>query len=114
EADATDAAVDATSGMVLQYDGKVADTLFHSSSGGRTASALEATGVAVPYLVSVADPYDALSPVHDWGPLLLDAAKVQKELKLQAPIAGLTATAGASGRVRSLQVATDDDASASF
>jgi len=114
ESAATDAAVDSTSGMVVQYDGKIADTLFHSSSGGRTVSSLEATGVAVPYLVSVPDPYDTLSPLHDWGPLLVDAAKVQKELKLTSAIAGLTATDGASGRVKSLEVATDDDASESF
>jgi stage II sporulation protein D len=114
ESAATNAAVDATSGMVLEYGGKVADTLFHSSSGGRTVSSLEATGVAVPYLVSVSDPYDTLSPLHDWGPLLVDATKLQKALKLTSAIAGLTATDGASGRVKSLDVATDDDASTAF
>jgi stage II sporulation protein D len=114
ESAATNSAVDATSGMVVQYNGQVADTLFHSSSGGRTVSSLEATGVAVPYLVSVSDPYDSLSPLHDWGPLLVDATKVQKELKLTSAITGLTATDGASGRVKSLDVATDDDTSASF
>jgi stage II sporulation protein D len=114
ESDATNAAVDATSGMVLEYGGKVADTLFHSSSGGRTMSSLEATGVSVPYLVSVADPYDTLSPVHDWGPLIVDAAAVQKALKLTAAITGLTATDGASGRVKSLDVETDGAAPSSF
>jgi stage II sporulation protein D len=114
EADTTNAAVQATSGMVLQYAGKVADTLFHSSSGGRTVSSLEATGVAVPYLVSVPDPYDTLSPVHDWGPLLLDVAKVEKALKLPSAISALTATDGPSGRVKSLDVTTDDEAPASF
>ena len=114
ESDATNAAVDATSGMVLQYGGKVADTLFHSSSGGRTVSALEATGVAVPYLVSVSDPYDTLSPLHDWGPLLLDATKVQNALKLQSAIAGVTVTDGPSGRVKTLDLATDDESPSSF
>jgi len=98
----------------VQYDGKVADTLFHSSSGGRTVSSLEATGVAVPYLVSVPDPYDTLSPLHDWGPVLLDATRVQKALKLTSAISGLTATDGPSGRVKSLEVTTDDDAPTSF
>ena len=87
ESDTTSAAVSATKGDVVLYDGTVADTLFFSTSGGRTASALEATGTAVPYLVSVPDPYDTLSPYHDWGPMVLDAAKVAKELKLSAPIA---------------------------
>ena len=68
ESPAASAAVDATKGQVVLYDGKVADTLFFSTSGGRTVSALEATGDAVPYLVSVADPYDTLSPLPRLGP----------------------------------------------
>jgi len=105
----TDAAVDATKGQVLTYNGKVADTLFFSTSGGRTASSLEATGVAVPYLVSVADPYDSLSPKHDWGPVLVDATKVAKQLKLAGTIEDVTATNGASGRVKSLALTTDKE-----
>ena len=66
ESDSASAAVDATKGQVVLYSGTVANTLFFSTSGGRTVSALEATGVDVPYLVSVADPYDTLSPYHDW------------------------------------------------
>ncbi len=114
ESDAASAAVDATSGQILTYEGNVADTLFHSSSGGRTVSSLEATGVAVPYLVSVADPYDTLSPVHDWGPVLLDVARVQKALKLLSAITGLTVTDGPSGRVKSVTFATGGDSVASF
>ncbi|HZT16239.1 MAG TPA: SpoIID/LytB domain-containing protein [Gaiellaceae bacterium] len=93
------AAVDATRGRVVLYDGKVADTMFFSTSGGRTASAAEATGRAVPYLVSVPDPYDGLSPYHDWGPVLLDLSRVAKRLKLSAPIDDLQAATGPSGRV---------------
>lgn len=103
----TDAAVDATKGQVLMYGGKVADTLFFSTSGGRTASALEATGVAVPYLVSVPDPYDSLSPYHDWGPVLIDAAKLARELKLTGSLTDATVTNGPSGRVSSLALTTN-------
>ena len=67
----------------MLYDGKVADTLFFSTSGGRTASAAEATGTPVPYLVSVPIRTTRISPYHDWGPVLFDAAKVAKELKLR-------------------------------
>jgi len=109
ETPATDAAVDATKGQVVLYDGKVADTLFFSSSGGRTASALESTGVAVPYLVSVADPYDSISPYHDWGPVLFDAAKVAKELKMVGPIADVQAVNGTSGRVKTMTLSSADD-----
>jgi stage II sporulation protein D len=114
ETAAADAAVDATKGQVVLYRGRVADTLFFSTSGGRTVSALEATGIDVPYLISVPDPYDALSPYHDWGPMLLDAAVVEKQLKLTAPISDLSVTDGPSGRVKSAVVTTADDAQVTF
>ena len=102
-------AVDATKGQVVLYNGKVADTLFFSTSGGRTASAVDATGDAVPYLVSVSDPFDTASPYHNWGPVVLDAAKVAKQLKLAAPIADLQTTTGPSGRVTTVTVVSDDE-----
>ncbi|HEX3805781.1 MAG TPA: SpoIID/LytB domain-containing protein [Gaiellaceae bacterium] len=109
EVPSTDAAVDATKGQVVMYAGKVADTLFFSSSGGRTASALESTGVNVPYLVPVADPYDSIAPYHDWGPVLFDAAALAKQLKLSAPIIGMQAVNGPSGRVKNVTVSSSDD-----
>ncbi len=114
ESPAASAAVDATKGQVVLYNGKVADTLFSSTSGGRTASALEATGTAVPYLVSVADPYDTASPYHDWGPVLFDAAKVAKQLKLAGPLDDLQTTAGASGRVQKATAISSNDTEATF
>jgi stage II sporulation protein D len=109
ESPTSSAAVAATKGQVVLYNGKVADTLFFSTSGGRTASALESTGIAVPYLVPVSDPYDTLSPYHDWGPVVLDAVKVAKTLKLSAPIADVQATPGPSGRIETVTVVSSDD-----
>ena len=61
------AAVLATRGRVVRYGSTVAQTLFFSTSGGRTASNEEAFGTTpVAYLRSVADPHDDLSPVHTW------------------------------------------------
>ena len=114
ETPATNQAVDATAGLVLDYDSKVADALFHSSSGGRTVSSLEATGVAVPYLVSVADPYDTLSPEHLWGPLLFDAAKLQTTLKLAGAITGAAVSDGPSARVKTLELSIGDAPPVSF
>jgi stage II sporulation protein D len=62
EASSVSAAVDATAGRVVTHGGKVVATLYSASSGGRTSSAAETFGRPVPYLVSVADPYDTLSP----------------------------------------------------
>ena len=106
---ATSAAVDATKGQVVLYKGKVANTLFFSTSGGRTASAFESTGINVPYLVPVADPYDTASPYHDWGPVLFDAASVAKQFKLASSIADVQTLTGPSGRVKSLVVVSDDE-----
>lgn len=104
ETPSASAAVDATRGKVVLYAGKVADTLYFSTSGGRTADAAVATGRAVPYLVSVADPYDTASPYHDWGPVLVDAAKLQKLLALAGPVQSITTTLGRDGRVASAVV----------
>jgi len=38
-----------------------------------------------PYLVSVPDPYDSISPHHDWGPLVFTGAKLAKVLKDEGP-----------------------------
>jgi stage II sporulation protein D len=114
ESPATNAAVDATRGRVVLYDGEVADTLFFSTSGGRTASAADVLGTPIPYLVSVPDPYDTASPYHDWGPVLFDAAKVARKLKIGAPLADVAVTVGASGRVRAVVVTGADESQATF
>jgi stage II sporulation protein D len=99
ETTATNAAIDATAGQVVLYAGKVATTYFFSTSGGKTVSAGDVTGKPVPYLVSVPDPYDTASPYHNWGPMLLDAAKVAKQLKLKGQLTDLQMTLDRTGRV---------------
>ena len=106
ESPAASAALDATAGKVVLYDGKVITAYFFSTSGGRTVSAAEVTGRPVPYLVSVADPYDTASPYHDWGPVLLDAAKVAKQLKTGGALTDLLTTLGPSGRVKEATAVT--------
>lgn len=55
-------AVRATQGLVLTYQGKVIDAVYHSSSGGITASAVEVWGYAIPYLESVESRFEGASP----------------------------------------------------
>jgi stage II sporulation protein D len=114
ESPASNAAVDATNHQVVLYQGKPADTMFFSSSGGRTASSLETTGVNVPYLQSVVDEYDTLSPYHSWGPVMFDLAKVAKALKLASPIASLQITPGSSPRARRVTATLQNGTTASF
>jgi stage II sporulation protein D len=100
----TTAAVQATKGEVMLWEGKPADALFHSTSGGSTLDAVEVFGKAVPYLLGVEDPHSALSPVHRWGPTPVAEAVLRTSLKLRAPVTALTLTRGASGRVARVQV----------
>jgi stage II sporulation protein D len=106
EAASTTAAVNATKGKVVLYQGKVATTFFSSTSGGETESSADWTGTAIPYLVSVPDPYDLLSPYHDWGPVPITAAAVLKALKLTGPITDVTTTPNLAGRVGQLKLTT--------
>ena len=106
ETAAATSAVDATKGQVVMYGKKVATTFFFSTSGGETASSLDIWGTALPYLVPVSDPYDFLSPFHDWGPVPVTAAQLAKTLKLQGPITDATTSLNASGRVSSIDVLT--------
>jgi stage II sporulation protein D len=106
ESPATTAAVNATKRQVLMFDGKVATTYFYSTSGGRTESSLDWIGTALPYLVSVPDPYDAISPYHDWGPVPLTAESIAKALKINSPITDATTVPNAAGRVAKLNFVT--------
>jgi len=100
------AAIEATAGEVLLWEGKPIDALFHSTSGGTTVEAVEVFGKAVPYLAAVDDPHSALSPVHRWGPTPVGEAIIRKGLKLRSPLMGLKLTRGPSGRVTSVQAVT--------
>ena len=100
----TNAAVDATAGQVLLFEGKVATTFFFSTSGGRTASIEDvwARGEAVPYLVGVPDPYDTASPHHTWGPFAFTAAKLTSTFKVPGKLLDVRVTLNPSLRVDEL------------
>src|SRR5215216_6515756 len=97
----TNEAVQETAGEVVMYQGRVARTYFHSSSGGRTASATDVwpDSGTVPYLVSVDDPYDTLSPHHLWGPFVISLARMHKVLKAPGRLVDVRTTVNASARV---------------
>src|SRR5437763_13472689 len=104
EAPTATAAVNATAGQVALYKGKVASTYFFSSSGGRTASVqdLYPDSPPIPYLVSVPDPYDTISPYHDWGPYRYTARKLAHGLKSPGKLLDVQTVAASSGRVQSV------------
>jgi stage II sporulation protein D len=107
ETAATNAAVDATRGQVVMYAGKVAATFFFSTSGGETESIADGWGVApVPYLISVADPFDVLSPYHNWGPVPISAKTFATALKVKGSILDVETTVDPAGRVSRVSVLT--------
>jgi stage II sporulation protein D len=100
------AAVDATKGQVLTYGGKVATTTYSSSTGGWTQSATDAWGGGAPYLVSVKDPYDSVSPWHKWGPVPVTGKTLRAALELSAKPVDATVKRNGSKRVAQLDVTT--------
>jgi len=106
EKPSTNAAVDATAGKVVLYDGAVAKTYFYSTSGGRTASAADVWGGTVPYLVSVPDPYDTISPYHSWGPFAFGGARLGKILHAGGTVRDVHTALNSSGRVTTLTAVT--------
>jgi stage II sporulation protein D len=99
----SNAAIDATAGEVLLYQGKVAVTYFYSTSGGRTAAISDVwNSQPVPYLVSVADPYDSISPHHDWGPLDYTATGLGARLKVPGRLVDIRTNVNSSLRATSI------------
>jgi SpoIID/LytB domain protein len=107
EQPSTDTAVARTAGQVLTWHERAATTYFSSTSGGRTAANEDAwPGTKpVPYLRSVVDPYDTISPYHRWRPQLLSAARLGSRLRV-GPVDDVEVTSALSGWARAVQVRT--------
>jgi stage II sporulation protein D len=82
ETTATNQAVADTRGQVVTYNGQPVVTFFFSTSGGKTED-VENTNLGTqpePWLRSVDDPYDNVSPRHRWTPATTSLAAVGKKL----------------------------------
>jgi stage II sporulation protein D len=109
ETAATNAAVAATRGQVVTYQGQPVVTYFFSTSGGRTEN-VENTVLGSepkPWLKSVDDPYDDVSPRHRWTPETISLARAGKRLRglYQGAFRGIKVLRrGISPRIVSAQV----------
>lgn len=103
----TNLAIGATAGRVLTYSGHVIVAYYSSTSGGRTSAVQDAfPGLQPePYLVSVADPYDAISPHHAWPTRALSASYIAAKLGLPTVRDAVTQLNG-SGRVTDVRFLT--------
>ena len=93
ETASTNAAVAATAGQILTYEGKPAIAYYFSSSGGMTEDVQNAFPGASPepWLVGVPDPYDG-GPLHSWT------------LTLSFPAAERRLSGLLRGRLRAIEV----------
>lgn len=76
------AAIRATKGQLVTHGGEPVTTFFFSTSGGRTED-VENTTLGVepkPWLKSVADPHDKISPLHRWTPRRMSHRKAASKL----------------------------------
>ena len=110
ETASTDAAVAATSGQIVTYDGKPAVTYFFASSGGYTESIQNVWSGATPepWLRGVPDPYDnaGSDPYHSWGSQMSLAAASRRLGRLvKGSLVGIAVTRhGVSPRIMQAQV----------
>jgi SpoIID/LytB domain protein len=107
ERDATNLAVGATAGQVLVWRDRIIPAFYFSTSGGKTSSVHDAWPRArqVPYLVSVDDPYDYLSPHHVWPTIVLSATRVAQVLHLRG-VTDMRVVENSSGRALAVRVQT--------
>jgi stage II sporulation protein D len=109
ETASTNAAVNATGGQVVTYGGKPVVTYFFSTSGGRTENVEESVlgNSPRPWLRSVPDPYDNVSPYHRWNVKMTmkEAGKKLGRGLVKGTFRGIVVVErGASPRVRSADV----------
>ena len=100
ETEKTNRAVASTMGEILTYGNEIAQTFFHSDSGGHTADIADVWGQAVPYLRGVPEVVTYKSPVSTW------TAKISAS-KIQAAITKITGTD--IGAISAIQVSEVDD-----
>ena len=110
EKDSSRTAVDETKGLVVSYNNSLAYTLYHSNSGGKTASADEIWGWPAPYLTCKQDEFSIDMKGFEWecslaGNDLLENFK-QFGLPLPAIKNIFPLERGPSGRIQKLGIET--------
>jgi hypothetical protein len=92
---------------VLVYRDTIIPAYYFSSSGGKTSSVHDEWPKAkqVPYLVSVSDPYDTISPHHRWPTQVLTADSVDAALGVQG-VRDMRVLQNSSGRAKAVRVLT--------
>ena len=102
----TQAAVAATSGQVLTYQGKIIEAVFHSASGGHTENSENVWIGVVPYLRGVPD-FDQGTPAYQWA-FTLTATQLRERLPgVGNIISMMPVTRTPQGRVVTMKIVGD-------
>ena len=106
----TTAAVEATRGQIMRFDGRPVFAAYHTDSGGATENSEFVWGTVRPYLRGVADPYSRDAPNHEWT-LRIDLATVEARVPRASRPAGAlqrieVASTSPSGRVMTLRLSS--------
>jgi len=103
EAPSTRAAVDATKGQVLTYQGKIINSVFHSCAGGYTENVEDVWSSPLPYLRGVFSP-DRDLPACRWNPISFTASELSQRLGYDGTISSISVQRHPHGRVISLEI----------
>lgn len=107
EAPTTRAAVDATKGQVLTYQGQIINAVFHSCAGGYTENVEDVWSNPLPYLRGVPSP-DQDFPECQWSPVTFTVNELGEQLGYEGTISSLEVQRHAHGRVMSVIVDGSD------
>ncbi|WP_088893275.1 SpoIID/LytB domain-containing protein [Leptolyngbya ohadii] len=103
EAASTRAAVDATKGQVLTYQGQIINAVFHSCAGGHTENVEDIWTNPLPYLRGVPSPDQDMQGCK-WNPRTVSAQEVAQAIGYQGTITAIVPNRHQHGRVLSLQI----------
>ncbi len=103
EAESTRAAVRATAGQVLTYQGNVVEALFHANSGGHTENSEQVFSGVIPYLRGVPD-FDQEAPNFQWSVNFSQAQLIQRLPGLGNIISMTPQGTTAHGRVKAIKI----------
>ncbi|MBF2001085.1 MAG: SpoIID/LytB domain-containing protein [Synechococcales cyanobacterium C42_A2020_086] len=103
EAPSTRAAVDATQGQVLTYNGQIINAVFHSCAGGHTENVEDVWSNPLPYLRGVVSP-DGNLPECQWRPLSFTASELSQRLGYSGTISSVEVERHPHGRVLTLRI----------
>lgn len=107
ESAGTQAAVNATAEQVLISGGQIIEAAFHSSAGGCTENSEDVWSNPVPYLRSIQEGFNEVSPVAQWGEEFSRSALSKRIPGVGNIVSFQVVDKTRCGRIKSMQVVGD-------